>query len=508
MILRRLYDDELAQASYLIGCESTRHAVVVDPTLDVDRYVEAARDEGLTITHVTETHIHADFVSGAPALAAATGGRLLLSAEGGPDWQYGSPDRRADGSSGSPTDAPSDSETAEERLRPTAGSACGPTLLRDGDLVAVGAIRLTAFHTPGHTPEHLSFLVTDTAVSDEPVGMLSGDFIFVGDVGRPDLLERAVHVTGTMEDSARQLFASLRRTDALPGHLQLWPGHGAGSACGKALGALPHSTLGYERLTNAALRQTDEAAFVREILTAQPEPPRYFGRMKRVNRDGTPPAPADVAIRHLDAGEVDAAIRSGALVIDVRPSALFCAGFVPGAICVPRSRSFTGYFGMVAPADAPVALLVNAAGDVGPVAHRLRLIGFDRVAGWAVAEDVLAARRRSGAPMATLTAAHVPEVRQRLAADRSVRLIDVRGAGEREAGVIPDSIGVALGDLGAWAAAAAAAGPVIVQCHAGTRAVIGASVLVGRGFSDVTPMAGGFDVWAASGLPVFIPSPL
>ncbi|HVA56670.1 MAG TPA: MBL fold metallo-hydrolase [Gemmatimonadaceae bacterium] len=475
MILRRLYDDELAQAGYLLGCEATHEAVVVDPNLDIQRYIDAAQDEGLAITHVTETHIHADFVSGVRALAAATGARLLVSAEGGPDWQYRVPD--------------------------------GATLVHDNDEIHVGAIHLTALHTPGHTPEHLSFLVTDTAVSDQPVGMLSGDFIFVGDVGRPDLLERAAHVAGTMDTSARQLFASLRRTASLPDHLQLWPGHGAGSACGKALGAMPQSTLGYERLVNAALRQTDETAFVREILAAQPEPPRYFARMKRVNRDGAPAAPTGDLTRRLDAGEVDAAIRGGVLVIDTRPSAAFCTGFVPGAICVPKSKSFSGYFGTVAPEEAPVVVLVDNASDVSPLVQRLRLIGFDRVAGWAVAAEVLAARRRSGSPVATLDRADLAEVRRRLAGRRPPRLVDVRGAGEREAGVIPGSIGVALGDLADWAAAASREDPVIVQCHAGSRAVIGASVLVGRGFANVTPMTGGYDAWTAAGLPVLTPAP-
>jgi hydroxyacylglutathione hydrolase len=482
MIFRRLYDDELAQASYLIGCESTRRAVVVDPNLDVARYLAAATDEGLTITHVTETHIHADFVSGARALAAAAGARLLLSAEGGPDWQYG----------------------VEDSL--TAGLADRLTLLRDRDSVAVGTVRLTALHTPGHTPEHLSFLVTETAASPEPVGLLSGDFIFVGDVGRPDLLERAAHVAGTTEASARQLFASLRRTDALPGYLQLWPGHGAGSACGKALGAMPQSTLGYERLANAGLRQTDETAFVREVLAAQPEAPRYFARMKRMNRDGLPASCDESGTRQLDADEIDAAVRDGTLVVDTRPSAAFCGGFTPGAICVPRSKSFTSYFGTIAPEEGPVVLLVNAPHDVAPLAERLRMIGFDRVVGWAVATDVLDVRIHAGARTATLAVGDLAEVRRRLASREAPRLIDVRGAGEREAGVIPGAIGVALGDLAGWAATAPRQGAVIVQCHAGTRAVTGASVLVGRGFAEVTPMSGGFDAWAAAGLPVVRPS--
>ena len=493
MILRRLYDDELAQASYLLGCEAMRQAIVVDPNLNIQQYLDAAADEGLTIACVTETHIHADFVSGARALAAATGAKLLLSAEGGPDWQYrvGQSDSRTVGQDGGRND-----------------EALDVDLLHDGDSITIGGIRLDTMHTPGHTPEHLSFLVTDTAMSDQPVGMFSGDFIFVGDVGRPDLLERAAHVAGTMEASAHKLFDSLRTVADLPDHLQLWPGHGAGSACGKALGAMPQSTLGYEWLTNTALRETDRAAFVRDILSAQPEPPRYFARMKQVNRDGMPAVPAGAPARHLSPAEVDDALAGGGLVVDTRSSAAFVAGFAPGTVCVPRSRSFTSYFGAVAPAEAPVVLLVADAADVGPLAQRLHLIGFDRVTGWAVAEDVLDARRRGGRPVASLVTTGVDEVRRRLdAGGPPPRLVDVRGAGERQLGVIPGAIGVALGELADWAAAASRDEPVIVQCHTSTRAVIGASVLVGRGFLHVTPMTGGYDAWTAAGLPVRLPSP-
>lgn len=505
MILRRLYDDELAQASYLLGCEAMRQAIVVDPNLNIQQYLDAAAYEGLTIACVTETHIHADFVSGARALAAATGAKLLLSGEGGEDWQYrvGQEDSRTVGPSDRQTAGQSDGQNDEP---------LDVDFLHAGDSIAIGGIRMDVLHTPGHTPEHLSFLVTDTAVSDQPVGMFSGDFIFVGDVGRPDLLERAAHVADSMEASAHRLFDSLRTVADLPDHLQLWPGHGAGSACGKALGAMPQSTLGYEWLTNAALRETDRAAFVRDILSAQPEPPRYFARMKQVNRDGVPaaptPSPVGAPARHLSPAEVDDALAGGLLVVDTRSSAAFVAGFTPGTVCVPKSKSFTSYFGAVAPAEAPVVLLVADAADVGPLARRLHLIGFDRVAGWAVAEDVLDARRHAGRAVASLVSAGVDEVRRRLdAGGPRPRLVDVRGAGERQRGVIPGAIGVALGDLADWAATASRDEPVIVQCHTGTRAVIGASVLVGRGFSHVTPMTGGYDAWTAAGLPVRLPSP-
>src|SRR5687767_1797702 len=181
MLLKRIYDDNLAQASYFIGCPATGEAIVIDANRDVQQYVRAAEDEGLRITHVSETHIHADFVSGSRELAHITGAKLLLSGEGGPDWQYA---------------------FAKEP---------GATLVHDGDSFMVGNLRFEVMHTPGHTPEHISFLVTDTPATDRPMGVLTGDFIFVGDVGRPDLLEKAAKIAGTMEAGARTLFGSVER---------------------------------------------------------------------------------------------------------------------------------------------------------------------------------------------------------------------------------------------------------------------------------------------------------
>ena len=491
MILRRLYDDELAQAGYLVGCEANGEAIVVDPMLDIGRYFDAAREEGLTIAHVTETHIHADFVSGARELARVASARLYLSGEGGPDWQYSVP------AEGEP--APWESTRLSERL----------TRLHDGDVIAVGKVRLRALHTPGHTPEHLSFLVTDTAVSEQPVGLLSGDFIFVGDVGRPDLLERSAKLAGTMEHSARQLYASLQRAKQLPDHLQIWPGHGAGSACGKALGAMPQSTLGYERLVNPGFVAATEDAFVADVLSAQPEPPRYFARMKTVNRDGQPAPRTGTATRMLSATQVDEAISAGVLVIDVRPSAAFMDAFVPGTICVPKSKSFTTYFGAIAPDECPVALLVATEADARAVALRLHYIGFDRIAGIAVAQEVIDARRAAGLPVGTMGLTDVAAVRQLLGAPHPPMLLDVRTAGEREMGIIPGATEVALSVLDGWARANAGAldEPVIVHCQTSSRAVIGASLLRARGFAHVTPMIGGYDAWTSAGHPVDTPLP-
>ncbi len=291
----------------MLGCERSRQAVVVDPNLDLEQYVDAARAEGVSISDVTETHIHADFASGACALATLTGATLHVSDEGGADWQY-------------------DFAHAPAVRR-----------LRDGDRITVGAVELVARHTPGHTPEHLSFVVTDTARSDLPVGALTGDFVFVGDVGRPDLLERAVGQSGTMRAAAAQLYASIRRTRDLPDHLQIWPGHGAGSACGKALGSSAQSTLGYERAANWAFAPMSESEFIDRVLEGQPTAPAYFGAMKLRNKRGVIPR-ASALPRRVLAEHLASADRSSLSIIDVREADEWARGHIDGAQHVPLAE--------------------------------------------------------------------------------------------------------------------------------------------------------------------------
>jgi hydroxyacylglutathione hydrolase len=261
MLLRQIFDPYLAQYAYLVGCQRTGVALLIDPLRDIAPYQALAKENGLRITAVAETHIHADFVSGGAEFAADPEVWLHVSAEGGPDWSYAWP-----------------------------GSRPNTHWLKDGDVFEVGKIRVRALHTPGHTPEHLSFLITDVGGgADEPLALCTGDFVFVGDVGRPDLLESAAGESGAMEPAARALRKSLVQTlPPLPDFLQILPGHGAGSSCGKSLGAVPTTTLGYERRFNAPLKLAleDEGDFVRQILSGQPEPPLYFATMKRVNRDG------------------------------------------------------------------------------------------------------------------------------------------------------------------------------------------------------------------------------
>lgn len=319
MFLKRFYDDQLAQASYMVGCARAGQALAIDPNRNVEQYIAAAEAEGVRITHVTETHIHADFVSGSRELAQRAGARLFLSDEGGADWKY------------------------------AFGGEAGAELLRDGSSFNVGDVRVDVLHTPGHTPEHLTLLITDTASADKPMGAFTGDFIFVGDVGRPDLLERAARISGTMEESARQLFRSIQRFKTLPDYLQLWPGHGAGSACGKALGAVPQSSLGYEKLFNWGFTTRDEREFVDLVLAGQPEPPKYFAEMKRINREGPPILGSFRHPERLPASRLAELLERGGLVIDVRHSSDFAVAHISGTINIPLNHSFTTWAGWLTP---------------------------------------------------------------------------------------------------------------------------------------------------------------
>ena len=473
MILERFYDDKLAQASWLVGCAATGEALVVDPHRDVDVYVSAAEAEGLRITHVTETHIHADFVSGSRELAEATGARLYLSDEGGPDWRY--------------------AFAAED----------GAVLLRDGDTFMVGNVRIEAMHTPGHTPEHLSFIVTDTAGADRPMGVFTGDFVFVGDVGRPDLLEKAAKVMGTMEAGARTLFRSLQRFKAqVPDFVQIWPGHGAGSACGKALGAVPQSTLGYERLFNWGLVEDDEEEFVRAVLAGQPEPPKYFAEMKRINREGPRVLGGFPRPRHLQEARLVELMESGALVVDTRSAADFAVEHVPGTINLPLNRSFTTWAGWLVPYGRDFYLVVDehATSAADEAVRDLAMIGLDRVAGYFTRRAVQA-WKDEGRPLASVRQITSEELAGRLAAGE-VNVLDVRGAAEWEAGHLPGVPNIPVGHLPDRLDEVPTDRPLVVHCQGGGRSAIAASLLQARGIRDVLNLTGGYQEWERAGHPV------
>jgi hydroxyacylglutathione hydrolase len=465
MLFERIYEEGLAQASYFIGCQREGTAVVVDPRRDIQVYLDLAAKNGMTIAAVTESHIHADYLSGTRELAAATGAEIFLSAEGGPDWQY-------------------DFEGTE---------------LRHGSTIEIGNITVTAQHTPGHTPEHLSFLVTDGAVSQEPGYMLTGDFVFVGDLGRPDLLDEAAGGVDTRFAGAQDLFRSLRTVFLpLPDYVQVHPAHGAGSPCGKALGAVPSSTVGYERATAwwAPFVENDDAAgFVDELLNGQPDAHAYFARMKRENREGPTvlgplapldePAPASVQSA-LDADE--------ALLVDTRGKDAVLAGTVDGALAVPFGGSASTFAAWAIDPERetrPIIAVTASSLEAAEFRAALLRVGIDTMTGWVEGVEGL----RSFVPP-TVSVADLDST------ERDA-LVDIRATSEYAAGSIPGARQLSGGSA-LWRLdelphdpETGEPGTLITFCQSGARNAVVSSALRREGF-DVIELDGSYGAWTAA----------
>ena len=461
MLFRLVYDEGLAQAAYLIGCQRTREAIVIDPERDVDRYLDLAGAHGLRIVAAAETHIHADFLSGVRELATRVDAVAYVSGAGGSDWRSGWLD------------------------------GVRHRVLVDGDRFEVGGIEFTARHTPGHTPEHLSYLVTDRGGgATEPMGIVSGDFVFVGDLGRPDLLESAAGVAGAMEPAAHELAASARRFLTLDDHLQVWPGHGSGSACGKALGAVPQSTVGYERRHNEALGlAAEESAFVDFILQGQPEPPTYFARMKAENRDGVPLLGSLPSPRRLEVEEVSGAT-GGVRIVDVRDWADFRAGHLPGSNWAMGGVGFLMAVGSYLAPEERIVLVCEEA-RVESLVRALTRIGLDRVEAFLTPETLESWRSRGGELDA------VPELDADAFLDRleteDRHVLDVRRAPEHRTAALEGSLNIAHTRLVDRIAEVPDDGQLLVHCAGGVRSAAAVSELRRRGF-DAVNVAGG---WAA-----------
>jgi hydroxyacylglutathione hydrolase len=459
MILRYFYDKKLAQASYMVGCSATGEALIVDPMRDITPYLEAAQAEGLQITHVTETHIHADFVSGSRELAARTGAKLYLSAMGDANWQYGYDDGNV-------------------------------TLVREGDSWMVGNIKIEVLHTPGHTPEHIVFLVTDTAGADKPMGIFSGDFIFVGDVGRPDLLEEAAGYIGTKEIGARQQFQSIQRIKQLPDYLQIWPAHGAGSACGKALGAIPSTTLGYEKLFNPAFQYADEDSFVSWLLDGQPEAPWYFAQMKKVNKLGPTLLKNLPDIHHLGRKELDTALADGSLVVDFRSADAYAEKHILGTINVPAtSDGFSTYVGWWVDFERPFYFITATLEESKRIINGLRDVGVDQILGFFTAEvvmgDVQSLKRINAAQLAELHKTN------------GMMTLDVRNKNEYQDVHIIGAHHIPLGYLPERLAELPQDRLIVVYCASGYRSQVAESLLRKEGFTNVLNLNDTTQAWSA-----------
>jgi hydroxyacylglutathione hydrolase len=464
MYFQMIYDKSLAQASYFIGCQKAGVAAVIDAKRDVDTYLDIAKQQNMTITHLFETHIHADFLTGTRELAQLTGASMYLSDEGGPDWQYQFPHKG----------------------------------LKNGDVVMLGNLKIEVLHTPGHTPESISFLLTDTPASNEPVMIFTGDFVFVGDIGRPDLLEKAAGLKGTMDAGAKQMYQSIQRFYELPDHIQVWPGHGAGSACGKALGAVPSSTVGYEKIRNWAFRfQEDEKGFTNFLLEGQPEPPYYFAMMKHLNKVDRPlltqvPKPAE-----LNYTQLKEAIEKGVTVVDTRNKTEFAKGFIPGSLNIQNNNSLNTWAGWMLKYDQPFILIADEA-QLDDIVRKLMRIGLDNVMGYVPGVDLWTS---NGGTLSTVQNINL-DVFQNMRLGKDTQVVDLRGATEYASGHIEGADHVIVGTLQNNLNKVNREGNVLIHCQGGDRASLGYSVLAKHGFTNVYNYSPGMNEWLKEGLPV------
>ena len=452
-MFHRIFDEGLAQSSYVLACDRTRRAVVVDPRRDVDVYFELSRQYDLILTHAIETHVHADFVSGSGELSAR-GVRTIA----GPGADLGFDHHEA----------------------------------KDGEAFKIGDVSFTTLHTPGHTPEHISVVAGQPG---EPDRVLTGDTLFVGAVGRPDLLggERARGLAGDLYTSLVDKLLALRDD------VEVHPGHGAGSLCGTSIGSAPYSTIGQERLANPWLQHRSKDSFVRAVLADLPETPPYFAELKRLNQIGPPvlglgqALPATPALSPEEAAD---ALGTGALLIDLRDAETFAHGHPAGAINIGFGSKIGYWAGWVVPITTPVVLLSEGDGRQLVEARRQLLrVGVDRVVGHV--NGGFAAWRTANLPVAHLSRLSAREFHDRTTLSAPLTVVDVRTRQEFDEGHIAGAVNLPVGALASRAGEIPRGVPVATICEAGYRSSLAASVLARAGFGPIVNIAGGMTAYRA-----------
>lgn len=453
MLLKHFFTPKIAHSSYILAGKST--CAVIDPQRDVDIYLEEARGLGVDITHILQTHLHADFITGDTELAALTGAKIHVARSAGCTFDH--------------------------------------VALSEGDSIRLEDMELQVLETPGHTPEHLSYVVIDHSRGDTPVGVFVGDTLFVGDVGRPDLFpDRALELADSLYDS---LHGKLLK---LPDHVEVYPTHGAGSLCGRAMGAKWRSTIGYERTYNAALQIGDKAGFIRSLTEEMPPAPDHFGRCSDINRHGAPrsslipqPSPRDVA-------EAKRLMESGAVeVVDARSYHAFAGQHLPGAWHLDLNGNFPTFAGWVLPTDRDLLLVTDDYHKVAEVTRWARRVGVDRIVGFV--DGGLTAWATSGCLSTAIELISAEELHDMIIGTEKFVLLDVRAPLEYADNHIQGAVNIPVAELRTRHGELDPEARIVMVCSSGNRSSLGASILKQKGFGRVCNVAGGMSGYSAAG---------
>jgi len=457
MFMEQFFVEGIGHYSYLLGSDETEEAAVVDPDRDIDRYLDLARTNQLRIAHIFETHLHNDYVSGARALAERTGAKVYASAGARLGFDH--------------------------------------VPLKERDAVDIGELRFIALETPGHTPEHVAYLLADRSRSDAPMILFSGGDLLVGAVGRPDLLGPELAKT-----LAPQLYRSLKNKILKEeDYLEVFPTHGAGSFCGKNISNKRCTTLGFERHFNIALQQPTEGAFVDYVLKGNPGIPDYFRRLRETNLAGQAETPLLTIGRPLTVEEVALSTDRGTVVIDARSSAAFGGGHLPGAINIGLSDSFVTWLGWLIPHDRSILFVLEADRDYPEVVRRLYRIGHERIEGYL--QGGMKSWLEAGRPIDSVPQLSIEALKKKWEKREIEMLVDVRLGREWEAGHIEGAVHLFLGDLEKQIKSLSSSLPTAVICGSGYRSSIAASLLKRSGFAAVYNVAGGMTAWKKAGYP-------
>jgi hydroxyacylglutathione hydrolase len=456
MEFEQFYLGCLAHASYLLASEG--EAVVVDPQRDVELYLKAAADRGVTIRHIFETHLHADFVSGHRELAARTGAKIYMGAQAGATFPH--------------------------------------VPVKDGDELKFGKASIRVLETPGHTAESICLVVVDNEKSSAPWAVLTGDTLFIGDVGRPDLSpgRTPAELAGMLHDSLHNKLLKL------PDSVLVYPAHGAGSLCGKNMRAERSSTIGTERLTNYALQIKSREEFIAQLTSNLPARPEYFLKDAEMNRTGATPLSELAPLRAIEPAELHAMLEAGEIALDVRPGDEFAAGHVPGAVNIALSGQFASWTATVLGLAAHPVLIAASDDQVEEARLRLARVGIEVLSGYLAGG--LEAWKLAGFAAATLAQITVGDLDSRLKSSRGVQVLDVRRAPEWESSHLESAMWWPLDNFRVSPPELNRDLPVAVHCKSGYRSMIACSLLQRAGFNNVCNVVGGFDAWQEAKLPL------